>query len=256
LQNAPEVQTVDITGGAPELNSNFRMLVEESRRLQKHVIDRCNLTILLQPGFEDLPEFLRTQKVSILASLPCYTAENVDRQRGRGVFERSIQALRLLNRLGYGQPGSDLRLDLVFNPGGATLPPPQDALELEYKRHLRNDFGIEFGRLLTITNMPIHRFSDYLVQVGKQEDYTCLLEAAFNPATVEHLMCRSLISISWDGRLFDCDFNQMLELPSPGPLSIWNIDSFRPVVNQPIRVGEHCFGCTAGAGSSCGGQLQ
>jgi len=256
LQNTPEVQTVDITGGAPELNPNFRVLVQESRRLRKHVIDRCNLTILLQPGFEDLAEFLRSQNVTIVASLPCYTAENVDRQRGRGVFELSIRALQLLNRLGYEQPGSDLHLDLVFNPGGAALPPPQDALELEYKQHLRNDFGIEFGRLLTITNMPIHRFSDYLVRIGKQDDYTHLLEASFNPATVEHLMCRSLISVSWDGRLFDCDFNQMLELPGPGRLSIWQIDSFRPVVNRKIRLGEHCFGCTAGAGSSCGGQLQ
>lgn len=256
LQNTPEVQTVDITGGAPELNPNFRALAEESRRLGKHVIDRCNLTILLQPGFEDLPEFLRAQNVNIIASLPCYTAENVDKQRGRGVFELSIRALQLLNRLGYGQPGSELHLDLVFNPGGAALPPPQHALELEYKQHLRNDFGIEFGRLLTITNMPIRRFSDYLVHIGKQEDYTRLLEASFNPATVEHLMCRSLISVSWDGLLYDCDFNQMLELPSPGRFSIWNIDSFRPVVNGSIQLAEHCFGCTAGPGSSCGGQLQ
>jgi radical SAM/Cys-rich protein len=256
LQSTPEVQTVDITGGAPELNPNFRALVQGSRVLQKRVIDRCNLTVLLEPGFEDLAEFLRAQGVHIIASLPCYTAENVDRQRGRGVFDRSIQALRLLNRLGYGQPGSDLRLDLVFNPVGATLCPPQEALEFDYKRRLREDFGIEFGRLLTITNMPIRRFSDYLVRIGEGEPYRNLLEDNFNPATLEYVMCRRLISVSWDGRLYDCDFNQMLELPTPGRLSIWDMDSFRPAAGKAIQLGDHCFGCTAGAGSSCGGQLR
>src|SRR4051795_6272321 len=232
LQNTPEVETVDITGGAPELNPNFRTLVEESRRLEKRVIDRCNLTILLEPGQEDLLDFLRKQQVAIIASLPCYTLENVDKQRGRGVFERSIRALQLLNELGYGQPESDLRLDLVFNPGGASLPPPQEKLELDYKRHLRAEFGIEFHRLLTITNMPIRRFSDFLFRIGQYEQYLNLLANNFNPATVEHLMCRTLISISWDGRLYDCDFNQMLDMPSPGGLSIWDINSFQPAVGR------------------------
>jgi radical SAM/Cys-rich protein len=256
LRNTPDVQTVDITGGAPELNPNFRRLVEESCRLNKRVIDRCNLTILLQPGFEDLPGFLAAHRVGITASLPCYTLENVDKQRGRGVFEQSIRALQLLNELGYGQPESNLRLDLVFNPGGASLPPPQEKLELDYKRHLRAEFGIEFHRLLTITNMPIRRFSDFLFRIGQHEQYLNLLANNFNPATVEHLMCRTLISISWDGRLYDCDFNQMLDMPSPGSLSIWDISSFEPAVGRHISVAHHCFGCTAGAGSSCGGKLQ
>jgi len=256
LQNTPEVESIDITGGAPELNPNFRALVREGRRLGKRVIDRCNLTVLLEPGFEDLAEFLRMYEVDVIASLPCYTAENVDKQRGRGVFERSIRALQLLNGLGYGQPWSSLQLDLVFNPGGASLPPPQQALEADYKTRLRLDFGIEFGHLLTLTNMPIRRFSDYLVRIGKQEDYGKLLADNFNAATVEQVMCRRLISVSWDGRLYDCDFNQMLELPSPGRYSIWDIDSFRPVAQSSIQLGDHCFGCTAGAGSSCGGQLQ
>jgi radical SAM/Cys-rich protein len=255
LRNTPGVESVDITGGAPELNPNFRTLVRESRRLNKRILDRCNLTVLLEPGQEDLLEFLRCEQVEIIASLPCYTAENVDRQRGRGVFDRSIQALRLLNAAGYGLPGSGLSLDLVFNPGGASLPPPQEALERDYRQRLREDFGIEFGRLLTITNMPIQRFSDYLVRIGKREQYRKLLADHFNPNTVERVMCRSLISVSWEGHLYDCDFNQMLEMPSTRRLSIWDIDSFSTLEHDRIAVGDHCFGCTAGAGSSCGGQL-
>lgn len=256
LENAPEIETVDITGGAPELNPNFRTMVETSRRLGKQVIDRCNLTILLEPGFEGLGEFLHTQKVHVIASLPCYTAENVDKQRGRGVFERSIRALQLLNGLDYGEPESELRMDLVFNPGGPFLPPNQEALELDYKDRLAKDFGIHFHRLLTITNMPIGRFSEQLVRIGDEKRYGRLLMDHFNPETVEYLMCRRLVSVSWDGRLFDCDFNQMLELPITGRLSIWDIESFRRRANQPIQVGDHCYGCTAGPGSSCGGQLQ
>ena len=256
LQKTPEAKTVDITGGAPELNPNFRTLVANSRLFNKRVIDRCNLTILLEPGFADLPEFLCTHQVDVIASLPCYTAENVDKQRGRGVFDRSIRALQLLNRLGYAQPGSGLNLDLVFNPGGASLPPPQHLLELQYKQHLRNEFGIEFGRLLTITNMPIHRFADQLVRIGKRNEYSKLLENNFNPATIQHVMCRNLISVSWDGYLYDCDFNQMLEMHTVGRPTIWDIDSFGVVAGKAIRVAHHCFGCTAGAGSSCGGQLQ
>src|SRR5947209_7895120 len=179
LRNTPGVETVDITGGAPELNENFRDLVQQSRLLQKRVIDRCNLTILLEPGQENLLQLLRDQQLHVIASLPCYTAENVDKQRGRGVFERSIRALKLLNEAGYGRSGSNLHLDLVFNPGGASLPPPQDALELEYKDRLWQDFGIEFGRLLTITNMPIRRFSDHLVRIGKHEHYSALLARSF-----------------------------------------------------------------------------
>ena len=255
LQNTPEVETVDITGGAPELNPNFRTLVRESRRLEKRVIDRCNLTVLLEPRQEDLLDFLCEQQVDIIASLPCYTAENVDKQRGRGVFERSIHALRLLNSAGYGLPGSIFRLDLVFNPGGASLPPAQDDLEREYKHHLREEFGIEFGRLLTITNMPIRRFSDYLVRIGQQQSYQTLLTNSFNPSTVERVMCRFLISVSWNGWLYDCDFNQMLEMPSTRRVSIWDIESFSQLAGDEIQVGNHCFGCTAGPGSSCGGQL-
>lgn len=255
LQNTPEVETVDITGGAPELNPNFRTLVRESRRLDKRVIDRCNLTVLLEPGQEDLLDFLREQQVDIIASLPCYTAENVDKQRGRGVFERSINALRLLNSAGYGRTGSAFRLDLVFNPGGASLPPAQEGLEREYKHHLQEEFGIEFGRLLTITNMPIRRFSDYLVRIGQQQSYQTLLTNSFNANTVERVMCRYLISVSWNGWLYDCDFNQMLEMPSTRRVSIWDIESLDQLAGDEIQVGDHCFGCTAGPGSSCSGQL-
>ena len=255
LRNTAGVETVDITGGAPELNANFRMLVKESRLLRKRVIDRCNLTVLLEPGQEDLLEFLSAQQVHVIASLPCYTAENVDKQRGRGVFERSIRALKLLNQAGYGRTRSSLDLDLVFNPGGASLPPPQDVLERQYKERLWQDFGIQFGRLLTITNMPIRRFSEYLVHIGKLEQYNTLLSGSFNPNTVERVMCRALISVSWDGRLYDCDFNQMLEIPHTRRLSIWNIESFDSLARDEIQIGDHCFGCTAGTGSSCGGQL-
>jgi len=255
LHKTPELETVDVTGGAPELNPNFRMLVGESRRLQKRVIDRCNLTVLLEPGQEDLLDFLREHQVDIVASLPCYTAENVDAQRGRGVFDQSIRALRLLNAAGYGMPGSGAHLDLVFNPGGASLPPPQEALEREYKDRLREDFGIEFGRLLTLTNMPIRRFSDYLVRIGQRERYQALLAKNFNVNTVSRVMCRSLVSVSWDGRLYDCDFNQMLEMPSPRRVSIWDVESFDELARDEIQLGDHCFGCTAGTGSSCGGQL-
>lgn len=255
LENTPEVETVDITGGAPELNPNFRTLVQESRRLHKRVIDRCNLTVFQEPGQEDLVEFLRDQHVDIIASLPCYTADNVDKQRGRGVFERSISALRLLNATGYGRPGSPFSLDLAFNPGGPSLPPAQLHLERDYKQHLRDEFGIEFGRLLTITNMPIRRFSDYLVRIGQLHRYQALLANSFNPSTVERVMCRTLISVSWDGRLYDCDFNQMLEIPGMRQASVWDIESFCEIARDQIRVGDHCFGCTAGTGSSCDGQL-
>jgi radical SAM/Cys-rich protein len=256
LDQSSEVHTVDLTGGAPEINPQFRDLVIHSRRGGRQVIDRCNLTILLEPGFEDLPEFLAENQVHVTASLPCYTAENVDKQRGRGVFEKSITALRCLNSLGYGIARSALQLDLVYNPLGPSLPPPQQSLERDYRQHLRNQFGIEFHRLLTITNMPISRFAESLGRSGDTERYQQLLVGNFNSGTVEHLMCRSLVSVGWDGKLYDCDFNQMLELPAPTRRTVWDINSFDELSEQPIATGPHCFGCTAGAGSSCGGALQ
>ena len=256
LITTPSIQIVDITGGAPELNPNFTRLVLLSRALGRHVIDRCNLTVFFEPGQDDLPEFLAGNKVEITASLPCYTAENVDKQRGRGVFGKSIRALQLLNQLGYGKPGSGLILNLVYNPPGASLPPAQEKLETEYKVQLKQHFGIGFNRLYTIANMPIKRFSEFLVRNGQQEEYMGLLVNHFNPSTVEHLMCRSLVSVGWDGRLYDCDFNQMLDIEAPGRKTIWDIHSFSEFANRKIATGRHCFGCTAGAGSSCGGSLK
>jgi radical SAM/Cys-rich protein len=259
LAGSPSVTSVDITGGAPELNSNFRWIVRESRRLGQHIIDRCNLTVLFEPGQECLAEFLAQHEVEIVASLPCYTAENVDQQRGHGVFEKSIRALQLLNGLGYGLPGSNLRLNLVYNPLGASLPPAQEKLEADYKKHLHESFGIQFHNLFTLTNMPIKRFAAYLTQSGKYESYMGLLVNHFNSATVSQLMCRSLVSVGWDGKLYDCDFNQMLDIEmgeSGKSLTIWNLDSLSGLAGSRIATGSHCFGCTAGAGSSCGGSLQ
>ena len=256
LAASPSIQTVDITGGAPELNPNFRRIVSESRRMGRHVIDRCNLTVLFEPGQEDLVEFLATNTVEVVASLPCYTAENVDKQRGRGVFDKSIRALQRLNDAGYGRTDSGLVLNLVYNPLGAFLPPPQAKLEADYKQQLREHFGIEFNRLFTITNMPIKRFAEQLVREAKWYSYMGLLVNHFNPATVETLMCRSLVSVGWDGELYDCDFNQMLDLGMPGIRFIWDLESFTGLAGRAIATGPHCFGCTAGAGSSCGGSLQ
>ncbi|HTV54958.1 MAG TPA: arsenosugar biosynthesis radical SAM (seleno)protein ArsS [Terriglobia bacterium] len=260
LATSPSVETVDITGGAPELNANFRWLVMEASRLGRRVIDRCNLTVLLQHGLEDLGEFLAAHRVEITASLPCYTAENVDKQRGPGVFEKSIGALQLLNRLGYGLPGSPLLLNIVYNPLGPFLPPSQKNLEAAYKKQLRGHFGIEFHRLFTLTNMPIKRFADSLRRTGKWDAYMSLLVNHFNPGTVSSLMCRSLVSVSWNGRLYDCDFNQMLEIGMLGnaPMrrpTVWDVESLSGLAGQQIATGTHCFGCTAGAGSSCGGAL-
>lgn len=254
LHQSVGIKTIDITGGAPELNPNFLDLVEHSRRLGLHIIDRCNLTVLLEPGLEDLGRFLARNEVEIIASLPCYTAENVDKQRGRGVFHKSIEALQLLNGLGYGRADC-LPLNLVYNPLGPSLPPPQAQLEAAYKQHLRDEFGVEFNSLFTITNMPIRRFSEQLIRIGKQDVYQELLRQSFNPETVEHLMCRSQISVGWDGKLYDCDFNQMLELRTTNTPTLWDIDSFDSLASQTIVTGEHCFGCTAGSGSSCGGTL-
>jgi len=256
LARNPQIAVVDVTGGAPELNPHFRRIVAEARRLGRRVIDRCNLTVLLEPGQEDLAAFLAAHQIDVVASLPCYGRENVDRQRGAGVFERSIAALRRLNGLGYGRPGSALRLDLVYNPVGAFLPPPQATLEADYRAHLRDDFGVEFHRLLTITNMPIKRFAEQLDRLGQTAAYQGLLVNHFNPDTLPDLMCRTLVSVGWDGRLYDCDFNQMLELPLAAPArTIFDLDDLATLAGAPIATASHCFGCTAGAGSSCGGAL-
>jgi radical SAM/Cys-rich protein len=259
LAASPSLTTVDITGGAPELNPHFRRIVHQSRNLNRHVIDRCNLTVLFEPGQEGLAEFLAQHEVEIIASLPCYTAANTDQQRGRGVFEKSVRALELLNHLGYGLPGSKLQLSLVYNPLGASLPPAQEKLEADYKKHLYEAFGIQFHKLFTLTNMPIKRFAAYLTQSGKYESYMGLLVNHFNPGTLANLMCRSLVSVGWDGRLYDCDFNQMLDIQmgeSGKVLTIWDLDSFSGLAGSRIATGSHCFGCAAGAGSSCVGSLE
>jgi radical SAM/Cys-rich protein len=262
LQASPDVGVVDITGGAPELCPSFRHLVTASRRLGRRVIDRCNLTILLEPGQADLAEFLARNEVAVVASLPCYFEENVDRQRGGGVFEKSLRALATLNARGYGRPGSPLALDLVHNPIGARLPPPQAALEADYREQLRARYGIEFHRLLTITNMPIQRFAKDLRRSGEHEAYMRLLVNHFNPRTTGGLMCRSLVSVGWDGRLSDCDFNQMLDLPlgardddRHAAATIFDVQSLGALDGGRIATAEHCFGCAAGAGSSCGGSI-
>ncbi len=256
LAHSPGVETLDLTGGAPELHAYFRQLVSGARRLGRRVIDRCNLTVLYEPGQEDTAGFLAEQEVAVVASLPCYSKQNVEAQRGLHVFDKSIEALRWLNRLGYGQPGSPLVLDLVYNPLGATLPPDQAELERTYHQELRELFGIEFHRLYTITNMPIKRFADMLVRRGEYEAYLSLLVNHFNSASVPHLMCRSLVSVGYDGQLYDCDFNQMLELPLGGSRrSVWDIESLEKLDGQSVAVGSHCYGCTAGSGSSCGGTL-
>jgi radical SAM/Cys-rich protein len=256
LERNPALAVLDLTGGAPELNPSFQRLVERGRALGREVIVRCNLTVLLVEGMEWLAEFYRDQRVSLVCSLPCYTEANVDKQRGRGVFEGSIRALRRLNELDYGRAASELRLDLVYNPLGAYLPGPQAELEAEYRAQLAAHFGIVFHELRTITNMPIARFAEQLRRGGDYDRYMGLLVNHFNPATVPGLMCRRLVSVGWDGRLSDCDFNQMLDMPLGGPVrNIWDVDDVRILVDARIATGPHCFGCTAGAGSGCGGAL-
>ena len=251
------VGTLDLTGGAPELNPHFRYLVAEARTLAIEVIDRCNLTILEEPGHADLAEFLAAQRVRIIASLPCYLEENVDRQRGNGVFRKSIAALQRLNALGYAQPGSELMLDLVYNPQGPSLPPPQAALERDYRARLAGH-GAHFNRLLTLVNMPIQRFGSTLVSKGQFGAYMRLLREAHRDENLDSVMCRSLISVDWQGYLYDCDFNQMLGLPlviaGRKRLKLREIIG-RDLEGNPIAVRDHCFGCTAGQGSSCGGAL-
>jgi len=251
------IPTVDVTGGAPEMIPDFRYLIARLAALSpsRHLIDRCNLTILLEPGYEDLGEFLAKRKVEIIASMPCYTPENVNAQRGEGVFEGSIKALQHLNSLGYGAE-PDLPLHLVYNPVGAFLPGPQAELETDYKRELKKHFGIVFGKLYTLTNLPIVRFAAYLRHNNKLDEYMQLLVDAFNPATIDGLMCRNTISVGWRGEVYDCDFNQQLDMQweSGRGLFLWDIDPSR-IDNREIMTGDHCFACTAGAGSSCGGAI-
>jgi len=251
------IKTLDLTGGAPEMNPNFRYLVTEARSLGVHVIDRCNLTVLFLPGQEDLAHFLAGNKVEIVASLPCYLQENVDKQRGRGTFDESIKALQLLGKLGYGKDDSTLALNLVYNPVGPHLPPNQTELENDYKNRLKEDWGIVFNNLYTITNMPITRYAKYLKAMNQYESYVELLINSFNPATLDGLMCRNTLSVGWDGKLYDCDFNQMLDMPIRNgkpftihDIYIWNLEG------REIETGNHCFGCTAGTGSSCQGALK
>ncbi len=251
-----DIPTLDITGGAPELNPHFRWLVREARSLGRHVIDRCNLTILLAPGHDDLPEFLAEQRVEIVASLPCYLEKNVNAQRGDGVFEKSLTALRRLNNVGFGRPASGLLLTLVYNPLGPSLPPPQPDLEAAYREQLERRYGITFSGLYTITNMPISRFLEDLVRSGRHEEYLAKLVAAFNPAAAAGIMCRTTLSVGWDGRLYDCDFNQMLELPLVAglPRHIGEFDA-PALARRRILTGQHCYGCTAGSGSGCQGAI-
>ncbi len=253
-----DVHTVDITGGAPELNPHYDYLVERCVDLGRHVMDRCNLTVIFEPGKEYLPEFFERNRVELVCSLPCYTQGNVDQQRGKGTFDQSIQALQLFNRLGYGVPATGLELQLVYNPVGAHLPPPQERLEADYRRVLKEEYGIVFNHLYCLTNMPITRFETFLKVRNEYDRYMELIESAFNPVTLDKVMCRNLLSVGWEGSIYDCDFNQMLELPvltrQGQPLKIGDLCVKGPE-QQSIIVGNHCYACTAGAGSSCGGSL-
>ncbi|MEF8714500.1 MAG: arsenosugar biosynthesis radical SAM (seleno)protein ArsS [Accumulibacter sp.] len=258
ISASPEVGTLDLTGGAPELNPHFRRLVIAGRERGLRVIDRCNLTILEEADHADLADFLARHRVEVIASLPCYLEENVDRQRGKGTFEASIKGLRRLNALGYGVPDSGLILNLVFNPQGPTLPPPQGPLAVAYRAHLGNEFGIVFNELFTLTNMPIQRFGSMLVSKGQFNSYMQLLRSAHREENIEQVMCHNLLSIDWQGYLYDCDFNQQLGLPMTGSgrrrLHITEVQA-ASLDGYPIQVANHCYGCTAGQGSSCGGAL-
>ncbi|MDC4204665.1 MAG: arsenosugar biosynthesis radical SAM protein ArsS [Candidatus Manganitrophus sp.] len=252
-----DIPTVDITGGAPELNPNFRWIVTRARELGRHVIDRCNLSVLLVPSQADLASFLADRQVEIIASLPYYRPAQTDAQRGDGVFEKSIAALQRLNQLGYGVEGSGLILNLVYNPVGAFLPPKQEAIESQFRKELKHHYGVAFNHLYTITNMPISRFLEFLIETGNVEGYMERLANAFNPAAAAGVMCRHTISVGWDGTLYDCDFNQMLDLPADGGAAPRHISDFDPAAlhHRRIITGNHCYGCTAGTGSSCGGAL-
>ncbi len=253
-----EIPIVDLTGGAPEMIPDFKYLIREvnKQRHPRHIIDRCNLVILLEPGYEDLAQFLADNQVEVVASMPCYKPENVNAQRGEGVFDGSIKGLQMLNQLGYGSD-PNLPLHLVYNPVGAYLPPDQAELEAEYKVELEKHFGIIFNQLYTITNLPISRFLSYLKRNGKLEEYMTILANSFNPNAVAGLMCRYTINIGWQGDVFDCDFNQMLDLPMENRKSryLWELD-WEELEGRPIHLGQHCYGCTAGAGSTCGGAIE
>lgn len=251
------IKTVDLTGGAPEMNGNFKYFVTEAKKLGCHIIDRCNLTILLANGFTDMPEFLAENEVEIVASLPCYLEENADAQRGDGSFQKSVRALTRLNDLGYGKPDTGLMLTLVYNPVGPSLPPDQTKLETEYREQLLSRYGIYFNRLFTITNMPISRYLEFLIDEGDYETYMTKLVEAFNPAAAQGVMCTKMLSVGWDGKIFDCDFNQMLELPTAHdqPKHIRDFDASK-LDHRPIVTGRHCYGCTAAAGSGCLGAIE
>lgn len=259
LAASPDVKTLDLTGGAPELNRHFRELIVAARSLGVRVIDRCNLTILEEPGQDGLAEFLAAHGVEVVASMPCYLEDNVDRQRGKGTFDASIRGLQRLNALGYGQPGTELTLNLVYNPQGASLPPGQEALERDYKQHFTEHFGITFNQLFTLANMPIQRFGSMLVSKGQFNSYMQLLRSAHREDNLDQVMCRSLVSVDWLGYVYDCDFNQQLGLPirdtGKSRVHLSEITAGR-LQARPIQVADHCYGCTAGQGSSCGGSLE
>jgi radical SAM/Cys-rich protein len=254
-----EIPTLDITGGAPELHPDFDCLVESARKLGRNVMDRCNLTVIFEPEKEYLPEFFKRQNVELVCSLPCYSEENVDKQRGKGTFDLSIRALQIFNQIGYGQPDSDLVLNLVYNPVGPHLPPPQDKLEQDYKRILNDQFGIVFNHLYCLSNMPITRYETHLRLRGEYDRYMELLADSFNAGTLNQVMCRYLISVGWEGSIYDCDFNQMLGLSLRDArgeaLNIGSLTSLDQVLERSITIGDHCYACTAGSGSSCGGTL-
>ena len=251
-----KVQTLDVTGGAPEMHPRFRDVVLRARAHGTKVIDRCNLTILMEPGYESTAEFLAENDVEITASLPCYSAKNVDQQRGDGVFDASIAALQKLNDLGYGKPDTGLTLNLVYNPQGPSLPPPQEALEADYKRELKKHFGIEFNQLFALTNMPIKRFGSTLISKGTFDIYVQLLKDNYLAANLDSVMCRDLVSVDYQGNIFDCDFNQMLAIPADGERPNLRDLLHDDWTDRPIKVADHCYGCTAGQGSSCGGALK
>ncbi|MDE3183170.1 MAG: arsenosugar biosynthesis radical SAM protein ArsS [Bacteroidota bacterium] len=256
LRNNPSLKTVDLTGGAPEMNPEFRWFVEEIKKLNKHVIVRCNLTIILaNKKYNDLPEFYKQNNIEVVCSLPFYTKDRTDRQRGNGVFENSIKALQMLNDIGYGKEETGLILNLVYNPAGAFLPPLQQSLEKGYKTALMKEFGIVFNHLFTITNMPINRYMDYLLISNNYEKYMEKLLLAYNPVAAANVMCRNLISVGWDGYLYDCDFNQMLEMKIEIPSNHVSNFNVAELNKRNIMIGQHCYGCTAGAGSSCGGAI-
>ena len=258
LLEKQNISTLDLTGGAPEMNPHFQHLVEKATALGVKVLDRCNLTILQETGYEQLAEFLAQHRVEVIASLPCYLEENVDSQRGGGVFESSIAGIKKLNALGYGMESSDMVLNLVYNPQGPSLPPPQGALQQDYKKQLSERFGIQFNQLFTITNMPISRFGSMLLSKGEFHDYMNLLKDSFSEGNLQTVMCRNLLSIDWQGHAYDCDFNQMLGMglsrDDLQPLHISDLLT-HDVTGWPIKVADHCYGCTAGQGSSCGGAL-